>query len=162
MNDKANQRGMTLVEVIIATAISSLIISGLGTAIYMIINVTERGNDEASALYHVRNATYHISSDAQMASTTDLIDGADPVDSLSLEWTDGFGNSHSSSYQLYGTDLQRNYDSTITTVARYVSSVEFSISGDVLTYYLESSPSRYEQANKETTGTVYLRPDTQS
>ena len=151
-----------MVELIIATAITSLIVSGLGTAIYLIITITERGNDEASALHDIRNAAYYISSDAQMASTTDLIDGADPVDNLSLEWTDGFGNSYSSSYQLSGTELQRQYNSTTTTVARYVSSVEFSISGDVLTFSVESAPSGRWQVSRETTSIVNLRPDMQS
>lgn len=162
MSDRVNQKGITMVELIIAIAITSLIVSGLGTAIYMIINVTGRGNDEASALHDIQNAAYYISSDAQMASITDLIDGAEPVDNLSLEWTDGFGNSHSSSYWLSGTTLQRDYDSTTTTVARYVSSLEFSISGSVLTFYVESTPSGRQQVSRETTSIVYLRPDMQS
>ena len=150
-----------MVELIIATAITSLIVSGLGTAIYLIITVTERNNDEASALHDIRNAAYYISSDAQMASTTDLTDGAEPVDTLSLEWTDGFGNAHSSSYQLSGTELQREYNSATTTVARHVSSVEFSISGDVLTFRVESTPPGRWQVSRETTSVVNLRADLQ-
>ena len=159
MIDRGNQKGITLVELIIATAITSLIVSGLGTAIYMMITVTERGNNEMSALHDIRNAAYYVNTDAQMASITDLEEGAEPVDNLSLEWTDGYGNSHSSSYWLSGTELQREYDSATSTVARYVSSVEFSISGSVLTFRVVSALSGRGQVSRETTSVVNLRPD---
>ena len=160
MSDKASQKGMTLVEVLVACAITVIIVGGLSTAIYMIISATERGNGETSALHDVQNAAYWISYDAQMASTTDLVEGDQLVDSLSLDWTDCYGNSHSSSYWLSDSKLQRDYDDTTTTVAWYVSSIEFSISGDVLTFHLESTPEGRWDVGRETTGNVCLRPNT--
>lgn len=160
MSWRARQRGITLLEVIIAIAISSIIMGGLSTAIYMIVGTTQRGNDKASALQDLQNAVYWVSLDTQMANSTDLVDGEQPVNSLSLTWVDCDGNAHSSSYTLSGTELQRNYDSYTRTVAQYVTSIEFSISGDLLTYYIESTPPGRWGVSKNTTGEICLRPNT--
>ena len=160
MSDKSSQKGMTLVEVLIACTITAVIVGGLSVAIYMITSVTERGNAEAYALHDIQKAAYWISKDAQMARTTDLADGGSAADSVTLEWVDGDGNSHSSSYWLSGTELQRNYNGTVTAVAWYISSIEFSISDDVLTFRVESAPPRRWQVSRQTTGRVCLRART--
>ena len=160
MNGKSNQKGMTLVEVLIACTITAMIIGGLSVAIYMITNVTERGKAESSALHDIQKAAYWISNDAQMAWTTGLPDGGPAVDSMILEWTDGYGDSHSCSYWLSDTELQRNYDGNITTAAWYVTSIEFSISGDVLTFRIESTPPGRWQISRQTTSKACLRAKT--
>jgi len=159
MSNKSSQSGLTLVEVIIASALTALLVGGFGMAIYAIVSVTQRGNDEASALHDIQNASYWISNDTQMASTTDLVDEAGAVDSVTLEWIDGQGNPHSSIYSLLDTELERDYDGSIRTVARYVSSIEFSLSGNLITFRLESTPPGRWQVSREATGTVYLRPN---
>ena len=160
MNHKSSQKGMTLVELLVALTITAVIIGGLSTAIYTIINVTERGKAESSALHDIQKAAYWISGDAQMAWTTGLPDGGPAVDSMTLEWTDGYGDSHSSSYWLSDTELQRNFDGNITTAAWYITSIEFSISGDVLTFRIESTPPGRWQISRQTTGKVCLRAKT--
>ena len=160
MIGKNSQKGMALVELLVAVAITGLIVGGLGTAIYMIVTATERGNDEATVLHDIRNPSYWISYDAQMTDTTDLVDGDPGVDSMILEWIDEHGNSHYSSYSLSGTELKRTYDGMTTTVARYVSSIEFSISGNLLTFHLESAMGGRWDVSQETTGIACLRPKT--
>ena len=160
MRGKNSQQGMALVELLVAVAITGLIVGGLGTAIYMIVTATERGNDEATVLHDIRNPSYWISYDAQMAETTDLVDGAPGVDGVTLEWIDEYADSHSSSYSLSGTELKRTYNGMTTTVARYVSSVEFSISGNLLTFRLEAAMGGRWDVSQETTGTACLRPKT--
>ncbi|MEW6034288.1 MAG: prepilin-type N-terminal cleavage/methylation domain-containing protein [Chloroflexota bacterium] len=160
MSHESSRRGMTLVEVLVACAITAVLIGGLGVAIYSIITVTERGNAESGALQDVQKAAYWISNDAQMTWTTGLLDGGPAVDNVTLNWSDGDGDSHSSSYWLSGTKLQRNYDGNVTTAAWYVTSVEFTISGDVLAFRVESTlPGRW-QMSRQTTGNVYLRAKT--
>ena len=160
MSHKSSQKGMTLVEVLVACTITAVIVGGLTVAIYTITSVTERGNAEASAIHNMQKAAYWISRDAQMARTTDLIDGDTAVDSVTLGWIDGDGNSHSSSYWLSGTELQRNYGDTITTVAWDISSIEFAISGNVLTFRIESTPEGRWQVTRVKTGKVCLRAKT--
>ena len=151
---------MTLIEILIACTITAVIIGGLSAAIYTITNVTERGSAESNALHDIQKAAYWISNDARMAWTAGLSDGGLPADSMTLEWTDGNGDSHSCSYWLSGTKLQRNYDGNIITAALYITSTEFSISGDVLTFRVESTPPGRWQISRQVTGEVCLRART--
>jgi len=61
-----NQRGITLIEMLIALGISGVIVGGLAAAIYSIMNITGRGNAEIKALRDIQSASYWISNDAQM------------------------------------------------------------------------------------------------
>ena len=159
MSERNNQKGMTLVELLVALTITAVIIGGLSIAIYMITSVTERGNADTSALHNMEKVAYWISNDARMANTTDLSDGGSPADSITLQWIDGNGNNHYSHYWLSGTNLQRDYDGVITVVAWDISSIEFSISGDILTFRTESTPPTRWQLVRAATGKVNLRPD---
>jgi len=153
-----SQRGMTLVELLVGIAIAGLIASVLGSSIHTFIISSDRGNDRLSALHDIQNAAYWISSDSQMAETTDLVNGAPPVDYMALSWTDKFGGgevSHSSIYSLSGTELQRDYDGVVRTVARHISALEFSIDSDLLTVTLGSS---LGGITEERTYDICLRP----
>jgi len=155
---KTSQQGMTLVELIIAMSISVMIMGSLGSALYQILGATEQGNDQMKALHNIQNAAYWLSIDGQRAETTDLAEGAQPVNSVRLDWSDRYGDSHYSVYSLSDTDLQRNCDGTVMTVARYISSVEFSITGDLITFRVESSPTGRQEVVQERTYKVCLRP----
>ena len=146
-----------MVEVITAVTISAMITGVLGTAMYQFVNVTERGNDEFKTTHDMQNAGHWITLDAQRAQTTDLVDGAPDVNSVTLSWSDG-GHSYSSSYSVSGTELQRNFNSTVTTVARHVSSIGFSLSGGIITVSLTSSPTGRQSISKDITYKIYMRP----
>jgi hypothetical protein len=92
-----------------------------------------------------------------MAEATDLIDGAPPVDSIRLNWTDGYSEPHSSTYSLSSTELECNCDGTTIMVARYISAIGFSISGNLLTVDIESSAQGRWQVTQEMTFEVNLR-----
>ena len=47
---KLNERGFTIVELIMATAITGLIAGFLGTSVYQMLTVTEYGNDRQLAV----------------------------------------------------------------------------------------------------------------
>ena len=153
MSRLANQKGITLIEVIIGTAIAAAIATGLGFAVLNLITVTERGTDQTSAIHDVKNAVYHISYDAKMAGSTDLI----AADDLLLEWVDGGGNAHFSHYYLSGSELLRDNDGDIITVARFISSLEFTVSATNLNYVIVSSPGRLG-VTESFSGTVFFRP----
>lgn len=152
-----DQRGFTLAEFLMAAGIAVMLVGVLGSAIFQFVRVTEQGNDQFRALHDVQNAGYWITLDGRRAETTDLVEGAQPVESATLGWTDR-GQAHTSTYSLSGTDLQRNYDGTITTVARYVSSVGFSISAEgYITVNVTSSPGGRWGVSEETVYKVYPR-----
>lgn len=158
MRKKMSQKGTTVVELLVGIAIVGLIAGGLSSGIHAFIISSDRGNDRLTALHDIQNAAYWISSDSQMAKTTDLVDGAPPVDHMTLSWTDKFGGgevSHTSTYSLSGTELQRDHDGSVRTVARHISTVEFSINSGLITVTLGSSLGRITE---ERTYDICLRP----
>ena len=156
MKMSTDQRGMTLVEVIMAAAIAVMLTGVLGSAIFQFIQGTEEGNDQFRALHDVQNAGYWITLDGKRAETTNLIEEAEPVETTTLNWNDG-SESHNVIYSLSGTNLQRNHNGTITSVARYVSSVGFEISQGVITATLTSSHEGRWGISKEMTYKICLR-----
>jgi len=127
-----NQKGFTLVEFLVAMAVSAMVMTGIVVAINQVVWGTGRSNSHVVALADVNHATLSIKKDIQMAQDTDLTDG-DPVpqSSVTLTWTDytGFeeeGNkSHYTTYTLSGTELHRDYDGTVSIVGRHITSVGF-------------------------------------
>ena len=140
MTKSANQRGMALIEMLVVVAIAGMFSGLLGTSAYQIMKTTGRGNDELRAAQDVRNAGHWLSLDGRRAQTIDLVDGAPPVNTATLSWTDGDEVTHTSTYSLWGTELQRDYDGTVMVMARHISSVEFSLSQGLLTASVISSP----------------------
>jgi len=157
MKTCVDQRGMTLVELLVASAIAAMLVGVLGSAIFQFMQATEQGNDQFRAMQDIRNAGHWIAWDGKGAQTTNLIEGTDPVESVTLSWTDG-GRAHTSTYSLSGTDLRRDHNGTVTTVARHISSVGFSISQGVITTTLISSPEGRRGVSKDTTYKTCLRP----
>jgi prepilin-type N-terminal cleavage/methylation domain-containing protein len=157
MKNINRQAGMTLIEMLVSLGISAVIIGGLGVAVYMIMNVTGRGNAEIAALQDLQRSSYWINNDARMARTTDLTDGANPENDVSLTWLDATDNPPSSRFYLSGTQLLRNYDGTVNVAAQHVSSAEFSIDSGVLTYTVVSAPPGRWQISRRITGYVNLR-----
>jgi len=153
MSRLSSQKGMTLIEVIISGTIAAAIAAALGFAVFQLATTTERGTDHTGAIHDVQNAVYWVSYDAKMAGSTTLA----TADDLLLEWVDGGGNAHSSHYYLSGTESLRNYDGDITTVAHYISSVEFTVSATNLDYTIVSSPGRFG-VTESFSGTVFFRP----
>ena len=156
MKTVADQKGITLVETIVAAGIASMLIGVLGSAIFLFTRTTEQGNNELRALHDVQNTGHWLTRDGKMAEATDLVDGAGPVGNMTMNWTDG-GLAYTVTYSLSGTDLQRDYNGAAITVARYVSSVGFSISQGIITANLTSSPGGRWGTTEEVTYEIYPR-----
>ena len=71
-----NQRGFTMIELMIAIAITGLITTGIAMAISQVFTVNAGSSNHMVAVRQVQNAGYWISHDAQMAQDID----PDPVD----------------------------------------------------------------------------------
>ena len=143
-----DERGFTLVELIIATAITGLIVSFLGTAIYQIITVAEYGNDKLTAMHELQNATHWVSLDGQMART------ASGGDELVLTLPD----DSSITYSLAETVLYRTAGGSNMTIAQNIISANFSVENRVITMDLTSSPEGRDNVSGQGTYKVYLRP----
>ena len=138
MNSIRRQDGFTLIEVLIALGIAALITTALGTAIFQILDRTAKGGETVRALNDIQNAGQWLYLDGERAETTDLIENDPPVSSMVLNWvTDG--NAHTATYTISGTELLRDHNGVVTTVARYVSNADFSISNRLITVNLTST-----------------------
>jgi len=148
------QKGFTLVEVLVVTAIGGVLMMGLMLSIHNIVWGSARSNNQVIALTNINHAALSIKKDLLMTQDTDLTDG-DPVpqSSVMLSWTDytGFESenqsaSHFSSYTLSGTELQRNYDGTVSIVGRNITSLGFTQNGKAITVVITAaSPEGPEQ-----------------
>jgi hypothetical protein len=146
-----DESGVTLVEALVAAGIATMIVGVLGTAIFLCMRVTEEGNNEFRTQHDVQNAGYWITRDGQSAQTTDLVPGAEDVETMTLEWNAGV-DDHTVVYYLAGTDLQRQIDGDEMTIARHVTSVGFSLSVDgMIAATIQSSTEGRWESNREVT-----------
>jgi len=123
---KKDQRGLTLVELVIAIAITGIITAAITMAVFQVFNMNTRTSNHMTAVRQVQNAGYWVSRDAQMAQGV-VITGVSGFP-LTLTWTDWeTGEVHQVIYDLVEDDkFQRehytnlNLDAT-TIVAEYIN-----------------------------------------
>ncbi len=134
----ADSRGFTLVEAVIALSILSLGVGLIGTTVFQVLAVQRFWQDDMIANKDTRHAASWFAEDALKATGTDLEDG-NPASSVILTL-----DTENVTYSLDGSDLVRELgvggDRNV--VAEEVVSVEFELSGEVLTFTLEVEASR--------------------
>jgi len=159
---QAWQTGFTLIELLLGMAITGMMGVGIVGLIYHEVTTTNTAKTIVTTTQEITNAASSISKDGVMAESTDLVEGAPPANQVTLNWVDrrGFANiPHTSSYYLSGTDLLRNYDSQVNTVAQSISKVAFSQSDRILTVSICcTSPWRVANPTVEKTYYICLRP----
>ena len=142
------EQGFSLVELLVATAITGLVVSGLGTAIYQIITVTEYGNDKLTATHELQNAAHWFSLDGQRASTAS--GGSELVLTLS--------DDSLITYSLVDTELYRTAGGSNMTLAQNITSANFSVENRTITMTITSSPTGRWDVSDNGTYKVHLRP----
>lgn len=145
---RKGERGFSIVELLVATAITGLIGSGLGTAIYQITTVTDYGNDRLTAAHEIQNVAHWFNIDGQQAST--VSGGSELVITL----PDGSPVT----YIVVGTRLYRTADGSNTTLAQNITSANFSIENRTITMAITSSPTGRWNVSENGTYRVYCRP----
>lgn len=120
------QRGFTLIEVIAALAITSLIGVGVSAATVQVLNQSARNSDYTTASRHTMNAIYWVSRDAHVSQTIEP-EGASGFP-LKLSWTEWDNSSHQVIYSIEDDKLRRSHsidggEPTQTVVAQYINSV---------------------------------------
>jgi prepilin-type N-terminal cleavage/methylation domain-containing protein len=124
------QKGFTLPELLITVAITGLIVSFLGAAIYQIVTVTDYSSQRITAMHELQNAAYWFSRDGQMASAAS--GGSELV--LTLP------DDSSITYAVVDNELHRTADESQMTLARNISDVSFAVADRVITITITSSP----------------------
>ncbi len=160
MNKPDRQKGTTLLEMLVALAITGMIVSGIGALIFQEYRGTNIAKTSVTVAHEIRNAARWISQDGIMAESTDLVEEADSVNHLtltSIERQDFTDLPHSCSYYLEGTQLCRDYDGTVTTVAQDISKIEFTQTGSLLTVSICCTPQWWGAPTVQKTFRICLR-----
>ncbi len=160
MKGRAKQEGVTLLELMVGMAITAMIVGAVVGLIFLEWSGTATAKTSVTVAHEIRNAARWISQDGMMAESSDIIEGAQSTDNLTLTWIyrQDFANiPHSSSYYLEGTELRRNYDGIVTIVARNISKIEFSQTGRLLTVSISCTPQWWRSATAEKSYIIYLR-----
>jgi len=166
MKRYAGEKGATLLELLAGMAIVALIVGGVGGLIYQEWSGTATAKTSVTVSHEIGHAARLISQDGAMAASTNLVEGAQPTDQLTLTWVERrefVDFPHAVSYWLEETQLRRNYDDTVTTVTGNISKIKFSQTDRLLTVSISCNP-RWWILDKtvEKTYRVYLRPTEES
>ena len=94
-----NQRGFTIIELLIAFALTGIVAGATTTAIVQVFDGSARSSNHMTAVRQVQNAGYWVSRDAQMAETV-VTTGATgfPLTLTWIEWDSG--DAHQVVYSL--------------------------------------------------------------
>ena len=126
-----NQKGIALIELLVAIAIAAVISAAAAMAIHQVITIIPRNNNQNTAINQVRNANHWLNFDIQSATPGSINTTGPKFLSLEqLEWESGTGNwtIHTVDYSLEemaGSSLKvlrRYYGATVTLIAQYIDS----------------------------------------
>ena len=141
------EKGLTMVDMIMAVAVTGLIVSFLGTAIYQMLTVTEYGNERLIAMHELQNAAHWLGLDGQGAVS------ATGGDELVFTLAD----NTSITYSLSSTDLRRTEGGLPMTLAQNITEAQFAVADRLVTMTITSSPPGRDSVSENRTYQVYLR-----
>jgi len=129
-----NQRGFTLVELLVVLAIEGILAGGIVAVIFTVTNVSSRSTDHMTAIKQVENAAHWLSRDAMMAQTHPSESDNYSSFPLTLAWTDWDYTTHNTTennvvYTIENGNLRRTQEvsingglpsTTVTVIAQYI------------------------------------------
>jgi prepilin-type N-terminal cleavage/methylation domain-containing protein len=112
------QKGFTMLELITAVGVSSIISVGIMMTLYQVVTGSARTGNHLTAVREVEQAGYWISRDAQVAQAIDDEPAGGAF--LVLTWTDWDNEEHTVTYTLEGTELLRDDNGQQIRVAQFL------------------------------------------
>ncbi len=129
---KNAQRGTSLWEVMVATAVGGALGVIIVGALFQLTKTASDGRGQADVTTYVLTSNRWMTRDIRMAATTDLPDGASGLTNARFEWDDS-GTPVSCSYGLSGSSLTRTCGPDTVVVARGASGLTFARTGSLVT-----------------------------
>ena len=129
-----DQRGMTLIELLVALALVGIITGGITMTISQVLTINTRTSNHMVAVRQVQQAGKEVSKDALQAQS--LASGNSSGFFLTMAWIEWeTGASHNVTYTLEDNKLQRSHsvnggDPTVTRVAQYIDPDPYQTSCD--------------------------------
>jgi prepilin-type N-terminal cleavage/methylation domain-containing protein len=142
------QRGYTLVELMIALAVTGILAATLGLVAQETVTIPARGDAQVSALHAIQNAAHWVTLDGQAAQTASGGSG------LVLIMPD----DSTISYTLSGDELHRTGGGSDRTIATGISGIGFSVAGRLITMNITAAPGGRWDISENGIYQVYMRP----
>jgi len=154
------QKGFTFIEILVVLPVAVVVLGSIVGGIFLVMRETIDIRSEMVAQADIENAAHWLKRDIIVGQNINTLEGAEPVNTVNLTWTDysgGIGSelAHYVVYTHSGTELLREYDSAnnTTIVARNLSDIGFTLNGDLVTVILTSTP---EKASRSTVTRKYV------
>jgi len=148
MNRISDQRGFTVIELVVAIAIISTLATMLSTTMSQYVRSVSLNRAMFEANHAFMVSSIWMGKDFQMGEAIDLEDDTSDT-SFTMTWVDeydGASDPHSVTYALVGSELLRTYDGNQITVARNISSLTFSRCKGRVSMDMTVSPGNGSQA----------------
>lgn len=184
-NINKDQRGFTLIELIIAFAITGLIVGGLAMTVIQLFEGHAQSSGEMTAIRQVQNTGYHISRDTQQAHEVSFDNDPDTPEVITLTWyqyywdestPDRRGEGYRAVYILEDGRIERAYYEApdqegetpdeafelqyTTFIAEYISVISITTSGDDYEVTVTAYIGGFNPQSETRTYKVRPRPET--
>lgn len=164
-----SQKGFTLIEILVALGVGTVILLGIVGSLFMIVRGVPEIRKEVVALADIERAAHWLNRDVAMGRDSNLVNDAPPIAQMTITWIDYTkaaeleeSVSHSVSYTWSPStgELQRNYNGLITIVGTHLTNVEFSLNDRSVTVTLTSSIDEASGATVTRTYKILMRGET--
>ena len=118
------QRGSTLIELVMAMGVATIIMSGVSYTVLQVFNMNTRNTIYMTAVRNAQSAGYWVALDGEKANSVIADNDSATSDVLQLTWLDveNLTDTHSSNFTLENRTLFRNVDGVKSKVAEQIDS----------------------------------------
>jgi len=155
------QRGFTLVEILLALAVTGVILVGAVLSIHQFLFTTARSNSLVVVLDELNRAALQLKRDLQSQDSSNITDS----DNLTLSWSNNTyfesenqTTSHLVNFTLSDTGvLVRDGANTISVVARHIESISYTDYGTYIEVDITATSPTFPYKSETLSFSVYKR-----